>query len=121
MVAPHLRPYILSSQRHAETPRITAAAEEATQMLDRMTQDPRYQLVMDFQPGDIQFINNYHTLHGRRPYRDDRAAGKVRHLKRLWLETRVLDDRPPHFQNNNRQHWEAQRSISRLDRSARLG
>jgi alpha-ketoglutarate-dependent taurine dioxygenase len=33
---------------------------------------------MDFQPGDMQFINNYHVLHGRTAYEDDRAAGRIR-------------------------------------------
>ena len=70
---------------------------------------------MDFQPGDMQFINNYHVLHGRTPYVDDRATGKVRHLKRLWLETEVLTDRPPQFANRGRSHWGAKRTISRLD------
>jgi hypothetical protein len=70
---------------------------------------------MDFQPGDMQFVNNYHVLHGRTPYVDDRATGRVRHLKRLWLETDVLADRPPHFQNRNRQHWAEKPAISRLD------
>jgi hypothetical protein len=37
-------------------------------------------------------VNNYHVLHGRDGYRDDRAAGKIRHLKRLWLETDLLTD-----------------------------
>ena len=45
---------------------------------------------MELLPGDIQFINNYHVLHGRTAYEDDRGAGQVRHLKRLWLETSVL-------------------------------
>jgi hypothetical protein len=44
------------------------------------------------QPGDMQFVNNYHVLHARAAYADDRAAGKIRHLKRLWLETDVLTD-----------------------------
>ena len=44
----------------------------------------------------------------------DASTGRVRHLKRLWLETDVLRDRPPHFAN--RSHWEQRRSISRLDR-----
>ena len=44
------------------------------------------------QPGDMQFVNNYHVLHARTAYTDDRANGKVRHLKRLWLETDVLAD-----------------------------
>jgi hypothetical protein len=49
----------------------------------------------------MQFINNYHVLHGRTGYEDDRAAGQIRHLKRLWLETDVLQDRPPYFANRN--------------------
>jgi hypothetical protein len=42
----------------------------------------------------MQFINNYHVLHARTDYHDDRASGRVRHLKRLWLETTVLQQRP---------------------------
>jgi hypothetical protein len=113
----YIRPYILASQRHPETPRITERAEQAMQRVDAMTGEEKYQVVMDFQPGDIQFVNNYHVLHGRRPYRDDPSTGRVRHLKRLWLETRVLQDRPVYFQNNSRSHWEQKRSISRLDRA----
>jgi hypothetical protein len=71
---------------------------------------------MDFRPGDMQFINNYHVLHGRTSYVDDRATGKVRHLKRLWLETEVLADRPRHFANLPRsKHWSEKRVVSRLD------
>jgi Taurine catabolism dioxygenase TauD, TfdA family len=111
----YIRPYILASQRHPDAPRISELAEKAMQRLDLMIADPQYEVVMDFLPGDIQLINNYHVLHGRRAYRDDRAAGRVRHLKRLWLETDVLKERPPHFQNDSLHHWERKRSISRLD------
>ena len=47
----------------------------------------------------MQFVNNYHVLHARDAYTDDRPNGQVRHLKRLWLETRVLtdDDKPDAF------------------------
>jgi alpha-ketoglutarate-dependent taurine dioxygenase len=80
-----------------------------------MTQDPEYNVFMDFEPGDMQFVNNYHVLHARTAYVDDRAAGKVRHLKRLWLETEVLASRPPYFQNNVSSDWGRKRVISRLD------
>ena len=43
------------------------------------------------------------------------AAGRVRHLKRLWLETEVLSDRPAIFRNRVMDHWAARQSISRLD------
>jgi hypothetical protein len=111
----YIRPYILASQRHASAPRIAPLAEEAMQAVDRMTQDPDYVVYMDFEPGDMQFVNNYHVLHARTGYVDDPATGKVRHLKRLWLETPTLVSRPPYFQNNVSNDWGRKRVISRLD------
>jgi hypothetical protein len=110
----YIRPYILTSQRHADAPRITPLAEAAMQRVDAMTQDPEYSVFMDFEPGDMQFINNYHVLHGRTAYEDDRESGLVRHLKRLWLETEVLEDRPPYFHNHGGEHWAKRRTVSEL-------
>ncbi len=115
LFARYIRPYILASQRHESAPRITPLAEEAMQLLDEMTQDPRFAVLMDFEPGDMQFVNNYHVLHARTAYRDDRESGQVRHLKRLWLETRALASRPPHFKSNVGGHWGKKKVISRLD------
>ena len=110
-----IRAYILASQRHADAPRLTDAAREGVEWLQERAESGAYSVMMDFRPGDMQFINNYHVLHGRAPYTDDRAAGRVRHLKRLWLETGVLTDRPAHFRNNVSSHWAEKRVISRLD------
>ena len=107
--------YIHASQRHADAPRLTPAARAGLKWLYDEAQSGRYSVTMDFQPGDMQFVNNYHVLHGRTAYVDDAAAGKVRHLKRLWLETGYLSDRPPHFHNHGRSHWAEKKSISRLD------
>jgi hypothetical protein len=107
--------YILASQRHADAPRVTDAAREALAWMDEQAESGAYSVFMDFQPGDMQFINNYHVLHGRSEYVDDRAAGKIRHLKRLWLETDVLTDRPPYFRNNIDAYWARKKVISRLD------
>jgi hypothetical protein len=107
--------YIHASQRHADAPRLTPAARAGLKWLCEKAQSGRYSVTMDFQPGDMQFVNNYHVLHGRTAYVDDPATGKVRHLKRLWLETGYLSDRPPHFQNHGRSHWAEKKSISRLD------
>ena len=67
--------------------------------VDALCADPDHHLSMQLQAGDMQFVNNYHVLHGREAYEDDREHGRVRHLKRLWLETSVLtdDDKPPPF------------------------
>ncbi|RAK59631.1 taurine catabolism dioxygenase TauD [Phenylobacterium hankyongense] len=110
-----IRPYILASQRHAEAPRLTDKALEALTWMQETAESGRYAVTMDFRPGDMQFINNYHVLHGRTPYRDDRAAGRVRHLKRLWLETDLLADRPSIFTNRMGSHWAKKLSVSRLD------
>jgi hypothetical protein len=107
--------YIRASQRHADAPRLSEETLEALDWIHERAESGAYSVVMDFQPGDMQFINNYHVLHGRTPYEDDRAAGKVRHLKRLWLETEVLADRPPYFRNNVSSHWARKKTISRLD------
>jgi len=110
-----IRPYILASQRHPDAPRLTAKAIEALTWMQGEAEGGAYSVTMDFQPGDMQFINNYHVLHGRSPYVDDRAAGKVRHLKRLWLETGMIADRPRIFTNFMGGHWAKKASISRMD------
>ncbi|MFN9846867.1 MAG: TauD/TfdA family dioxygenase [Alphaproteobacteria bacterium] len=110
-----IRPYILASQRHVDAPRLTDKAREALTWMQDMAEGGAYSVMMDFQPGDMQFINNYHVLHGRTSYEDDRAAGKIRHLKRLWLETKVLAERPPQFVNRMGSHWARTLTVSRMD------
>lgn len=106
-------PYIWASQRHPEAPRLTDVQAEALRAVEAMAAEPDNQVLMELRPGDIQFIDNYHVLHGRTAYEDDRASGQIRHLKRLWLETRALTSRPEHF-TNKRSHWEQKRSASRM-------
>ena len=113
-----IRPYILASQRHADAPRLTEKAIEALEWMQDEAESGAYSVIMDFQPGDMQFINNYHVLHGRTPYEDDRAAGRIRHLKRLWLETEVLTERPAQFVNRMGSHWAQKLTISRMDAQA---
>lgn len=107
-------PYILASQRHEAAPRLTPRAKQALARLVELANDPNHHVKMELRPGDMQFINNYHVMHGRTAYSDDRSAGRVRHLKRLWLETRVLKDRPPYFANSSDSHWNAKRVASRM-------
>ena len=107
--------YILASQRHPDAPRLSPTAREAIATVSALANDPDFNVYMDLQPGEMQFINNYHVLHGRTAYEDDVAHGYKRHLKRLWLATYALSDRPAHFAAlGRRSHWEARRSVSRL-------
>jgi hypothetical protein len=108
----YIRPYIEASRRHADAPRPSDAAREAMNRVDAMCADPQYHVSMTMQPGDMQFVNNYHVLHARDAYVDDRPHGRVRHLKRLWLETDILADaqKPERFRlgRSGSSHWSAQ-------------
>lgn len=107
-------PYIKSSQRHADAPRLPPEAIEALDLISEMACRPEFNVYMNLRPGEMQFINNYHVLHGRTAYEDDAPAGIKRHLKRLWLSTRYLTDRPPTFDKQVHHHWASNRSVSRL-------
>jgi Taurine catabolism dioxygenase TauD, TfdA family len=113
--------YILASQRHADAPKLSETAREAIRTMVALANDPDFNVYMDLQPGEMQFINNYHVLHGRTAYEDDAASGHKRHLKRLWLATYALTDRPGHFRALGRAHWEAKRSVSTLRAVERAG
>lgn len=95
----YIRPYIESARRHADAPVPSTAARQAMDRLDAMCADPAHHVAMQLEPGDMQLVNNYHVLHARHGYSDDREHGRVRHLKRLWLETALLaeDDKPEQF------------------------
>jgi alpha-ketoglutarate-dependent taurine dioxygenase len=115
----YIRPYIESARRHDDAPRPSAAAREAMNRVDAMCADPAYHLSMMLEPGDMQFVNNYHVLHARDAYQDDRPAHRIRHLKRLWLETGVLTDadKPERFRlGHNDDYWSSKgRTKSELD------
>ena len=107
--------YILASQKHADAPRLSPLAHEALKTVTEMARDPRYNVYMDLAPGEMQFINNYHVLHGRQEYQDDVANGYKRHLKRLWLATRYLKERPDHFRRKVQSHWGKNISVSKIE------
>ncbi len=95
----YIRGFIDSAQRFAELPRHTELDKRALDALDALTEDPRFRLDMDLQPGDMQFINNYVIFHSRTAYEDHEEEDKKRHLKRLWLSTDKFGDRPDTFTN----------------------
>ncbi|HEY3000637.1 MAG TPA: TauD/TfdA family dioxygenase [Acidimicrobiales bacterium] len=113
----YIRPYIESSRRHPDAPRPTPEARAALDRLDAMCADPQYRVAMGMQAGDMQFINNYHVLHGRDAYEDDRAGGRVRHLKRLWLETGLLadDEKPERFRLGRIDRWWSSRGRTKSE------
>jgi hypothetical protein len=57
--------------------------KEAFDVMDRLIGE--LQLKIDFEPGDIQFLNNYVILHSRTAFEDYQESDRRRHLLRLWL------------------------------------
>jgi alpha-ketoglutarate-dependent taurine dioxygenase len=55
------------------------------ELIEAIANDPTFHVEMDFQPGDIQLLNNAVMLHSREAYEDDREPPSRRHLLRLWL------------------------------------
>jgi hypothetical protein len=87
------------AQKLPGVPRYTAAQIEAI-ALYRKTVD-ECAVDIPFEVGDIQFLNNFVTLHTRREYEDWPEDARKRHLLRLWLSD--PDGRPiPHEQREGR-------------------
>ena len=107
--AQHGPTYIKSAQRFDEVPRLTALQLEALELVTRLAADDRFRLDMDFQPGDIQFLNNHLVLHSRTGFVDFEQPERKRHLLRLWLDTPWYADIPPFFRprHDDMAYWRA--------------
>lgn len=58
---------------------------DAIRCVEELAVDPQLCMTMDFRPGDIQFLNNYVTIHTRTAFEDGREIGERRLLLRQWL------------------------------------
>jgi len=77
------RTYISQAQEVSSVPRLTNAQVEAMDMIHEIGEEVCLQ--MPFEIGDIQFMNQHVTYHGRTGFTDDTAAGAHRVLMRIWL------------------------------------
>ena len=59
----------------------------ALDCMDRLVNRDDMRLDMTLEAGDMQFINNYTTLHARTAFEDFPEPGRRRHLVRLWLRS----------------------------------
>jgi hypothetical protein len=71
------------AQQIPGVPKFTPAQKEAVDDYRRTVEECA--LDIDFQRGDIQFLNNFVMLHTRREYEDWPEPSRKRHLLRLWL------------------------------------
>lgn len=64
-------------------PKFTPAQKEAIEVYRATVEESAVDI--EFQPGDIQFLNNFVMLHTRRGFEDWSEPARKRHLLRLWL------------------------------------
>lgn len=80
---------VFTAQQYPHVSRLADAQVEALELVDAIADEPGVALDIDFQPGDIQWLLNYSTLHSRTAYRDHDDPALRRHLMRLWLRRDV--------------------------------
>jgi len=79
------RQYIESARRFPGVAPLTPIQIEALNLFDELANDPKLNLMMELQPGDIQFVHNHTILHDRTAFEDYEEPERKRHLLRLWL------------------------------------
>jgi hypothetical protein len=79
------RQYIKSARRFAGVAPLSATQTAALDLLDAIAEDPAFHLEIDFQPGDVQLVNNHVLFHDRTAFEDWAEPARRRHLLRLWL------------------------------------
>ena len=65
---------------------------EMLDYLDELAQRPDLCLIEEFEPGDIQAVNNHTVLHARTDYEDFPEPERRRHALRLWIN--LFNGRP---------------------------
>jgi hypothetical protein len=79
------RQYIESARRFPGVAPLSPEQIEALNLFDELANDAALNLMMELQPGDIQFVHNHTILHDRTAFEDFPEPGRKRHLLRLWL------------------------------------
>ncbi|MGZ3378111.1 MAG: TauD/TfdA family dioxygenase, partial [Phenylobacterium sp.] len=91
------RQYIESARRFDGVAPLSATQTAALDLLDALAEDPAFHLEIDFQPGDVQLVNNHVLFHDRTAFEDWAEPERRRHLLRLWLAPVEAQALPPVF------------------------
>jgi hypothetical protein len=87
------RTYINQAQEVEGVPPLTDAQNAAMDLLHEIGDEVC--LYAPFEVGDMQFMTQHVTYHGRTPFTDDRESGRTRVLLRIWLSTPFSRLLPP--------------------------
>lgn len=96
--------YYESVTRYGEHLGLTPIQREALDKVQEIAHRPEMRLSMDFQEGDMQFLNNHVLLHAREAYEDHEEPDLKRHLLRMWIEAPESRQRllPPGMEERRR-------------------
>ncbi len=87
-----LRVLIDRADRDPATPDLTEAQRHALDVLESLAEDPRFNVRLRLEPGDLLLLNNWTTFHRRDAFADTADPSAGRHLLRIWLS--VPNSRP---------------------------
>jgi hypothetical protein len=90
------RTFVEAAQRLPGVPRLTAAQDEALDLLAEVAEELCFEMAL--RPGDLQLLNSHVTYHARTAYEDDVASRHDRLLYRLWLSMPNSRALPPGFE-----------------------
>ncbi len=76
---------INTAQQLDRVPKLTAVQREAMEFMDATLRRPDVMYTMFLEPGDVQILSNFTTLHSRTEFVDHVAPEEKRVLFRLWL------------------------------------
>jgi hypothetical protein len=86
---------VAAQHNFPEVPRLTKQQEEALDLSDTIMPTDKYCYDMDLEPGDMQLLNSFVTLHSRTPFTDYDDPDQKRHLMRLWMSIPTSQPLPP--------------------------
>ncbi|MFB6787495.1 TauD/TfdA family dioxygenase [Streptomyces olivaceus] len=89
---------ILRSQDNPAAPRLTGLQRRAIEAVEEIAARPDLVTPMEFQPGDLQLINNHLVLHGRTTFDSSEGSDTGRHLLRMWWSVPTSRPLPPEFE-----------------------
>jgi hypothetical protein len=79
------RQYFESVTRYDPALALSDIQREALDLVQELANRPDLRLRMEFQEGDMQFLNNHVLLHAREAFEDHDDPDRKRHLLRLWV------------------------------------
>ena len=83
------RRFVQMVTRHGDNLAASQIQLDAIDFAQQVAQRPELRLAMRLAEGDMQFLSNHTTLHGRSAFEDTEVADRQRHLLRMWI---ALDD-----------------------------